>query len=64
MRPKRWKQDTPKMQAVALAQGVEGWLLNIMDGVSDPEKAAGEALRLLQDLKALDQSYLPEEWDS
>jgi hypothetical protein len=52
-KPEHWKQDTPPEQAVAIIAGIEGWLSNLLDGTSQPERAAEGIQRGLEDLKIL-----------
>lgn len=52
-KPEHMKQDTPTMQAVAIIAGIEGWVSNLLDGISQPERAAEAIQRGLEDLKIL-----------
>jgi len=60
-RPPVFKQDTPKMQGASILQGIEGHLLNWLNGIEPNAKALENALMLVRNLKAL-HSWLPEKW--
>ena len=62
MKLPHWRQDTPAEQAVAIIAGIEGWLHNLEEGVSSPERVAEKAKPLLRDLLALTQHNMLPAW--
>jgi hypothetical protein len=53
VKPEHWKQDTPPEQAVAIIASIEGWLSNLEDGTSEPERVIEKVRRNLEDLRIL-----------
>lgn len=53
VKPEHWKQDTPPEQAVAIIASIEGWLSNLEDVTSEPERVVEKVRRNLEDLRIL-----------
>lgn len=60
-KPESWKQDTPQQQAATLIGCIEGWISNLKDGTSKPERVADAIMGRIEDLKILAQ-WLPDKW--
>jgi len=64
-RDPRWRQENPRDELVAIWQGIQGHLLNIMDGTVTGDKVIGSAVHaygLLRQIFRLGHLYLPESW--
>lgn len=53
VKPEHWKQDTPPEQAVAFIASIEGWLSNLEDGTSKPERVIEKIRKNLEDIRVL-----------
>jgi len=62
LRRPHWKQDSPKMQATAILASIEGWLSNLEEGHSSPERAFQHITPLLADLRELHQIGMLDTW--
>lgn len=63
MRRPTWKQDTPRMQFVAIMQSIEGWVINLESGRSPLERALSFIKPAIQELKELSATYTSETWE-
>jgi len=57
-----FKQDTPKQQAIAILQGIEGQLLNWRDGIKPSKESISTTFALVEKLRLLHETQLPDKW--
>lgn len=58
----RWKQANPADQATAILQAIEGDVLNLREGVGDPQLMVSRIRANIDEMRVLTQFQMPLNW--